>query len=106
MLGCDDPNHRPRPRPWRNANQKPRRSQYDWQERQRRRETVEAWQRAYGNYCPYCGRSGAKLTANHIVPVALGGREDGPLDVMCVTCMRKQASAVAAQRRRLRGEGL
>lgn len=41
-----------------------------------------------------------KLTCDHIVPIALGGQEDGELGVLCVECHRKQASAVAHEVKR------
>jgi len=52
--------------------------------------------------CRICGRMRilreAEWTADHIHPVALGGAEDGPLQLACADCQRKQAAAVANMR--------
>lgn len=68
--------------------------------RARRAQVVAAWRAQFGDYCPQCGRTGVKLTCDHIVPIALGGQEDGELGVLCVECHRKQASAVAHEVKR------
>ena len=69
-------------------------------ETKRRRETVKAWRAQYGDYCPRCGRTGVKLTADHLHPVGLGGSEHGTLGVACIDCQRSQGARVANERRR------
>jgi hypothetical protein len=36
--------------------------------------------------------------ADHITPVAMGGREDGPLQLSCGDCQRKQGSVIGNAR--------
>lgn len=59
-------------------------------ERQRRAAAVAAHVAEHGNWCPGWGPARAHesddLTADHLVPVAAGGAEDGPLGVLCRTC--------------------
>jgi len=50
------------------------------------RNAVQAWREQYGNYCPLCGRSGVKLTADHLAPVSRGGDPLGPVRVICKSC--------------------
>lgn len=60
-----------------------------WHERDRRAETVAAWRETQGDWCPGYRRAAHEahdLTADHTIPVAAGGREDGPLDVLCRAC--------------------
>lgn len=55
----------------------------------RRRETVKAWRGDHGDHCPGYDRPphpSSDLTADHVVPVAAGGSEDGPLGVLCRQC--------------------
>lgn len=62
---------------------------YTWTERQRRAQAVEAWVQVYGYLCPGWRRDAHEstdLTADHITPVAAGGREDGPLAILCRAC--------------------
>ena len=60
---------------------------------------MREWVATYGQWCPHCGRNDVKLAADHIDPVALGGSEFGEVGVMCVECMRQQASRVGHQAR-------
>jgi hypothetical protein len=66
----------------------------DWGERLRRAAVVRAWIAEYGYWCPgYLVRAhgSGDLTADHLDPVGAGGREDGPLSVLCRGCnSRKQ----------------
>jgi 5-methylcytosine-specific restriction protein A len=67
----------------------------DWTEINRRRAAVKAWRDEHGDWCPGHGRPGhpaTDLTADHITPVAHGGRPDGPLDVLCRSCNSRKAA--------------
>jgi 5-methylcytosine-specific restriction enzyme A len=59
-------------------------------ETKRRKAVVDAWRAEHGNVCPGYGRQPAHpsqdLTADHILPVAYGGPESGPLSVRCRGC--------------------
>jgi 5-methylcytosine-specific restriction endonuclease McrA len=63
-----------------------------WSERQRRRATVDAWVAAHGLVCPgyavprHAVSMRSDLTADHVTPISLGGRIDGPLAVLCRRC--------------------
>lgn len=62
---------------------------YTWTEQRRRAEAVQAWTLVYGYWCPGWRREphpSTDLTADHIHAVAAGGREDGPLAVLCRSC--------------------
>lgn len=52
--------------------------------------TVAEWKQLcnhYGNKCLRCGRSDVKLTADHVVPVALGGTSNiDNLQPLCLPC--------------------
>lgn len=102
-VGCTDKTHKPKPF----ANSKPTRERRPgWDRtRKRRQQVVAAWRAQYADWCPVCGRTGVKLSADHIVPVALGGEEDGELAVACVDCQHKQAARVGneVQRRKRAG---
>jgi 5-methylcytosine-specific restriction enzyme A len=59
----------------------------------RRRAAVEEWIAQYGWWCqgweqrePHAVVWPNILTADHTTPVAVGGREDGPLTVRCKSC--------------------
>lgn len=55
----------------------------------RRRTTVQAHRAQHGDWCPGWRRPShpaTDLTADHITPVAAGGAEAGPLDVLCRSC--------------------
>ena len=60
----------------------------------RRRQTVQEWREAHGDWCPQCGRYGVELTADHVVPVGAGGSEDGPLRVLCRSCNSSRGARV------------
>lgn len=68
---------------------------------QRRKAAVQDHIQAYGMYCPgWLNRPGHlvtppnDLTADHIIPVARGGSEDGPLRVLCRSCNSAKADNV------------
>jgi 5-methylcytosine-specific restriction protein A len=61
----------------------------DWGERQRRAAFVAEHRRTVGDICPGYGvpeHHATDLTADHVVPVAAGGSEDGPLAILCRSC--------------------
>lgn len=63
-------------------------------EARRRAEVVAVWVASHGYVCPGWGRGphpSDDLTADHITPVARGGREDGPLRVLCRSCNGRKA---------------
>ncbi len=65
-------------------------------ERVRRRQTVEAHQRVYGNLCHGWGvppHRADRLSADHLTPVAAGGAENGPLRVLCVSCNSRRGAS-------------
>lgn len=67
-------------------------------ETRRRAETVAAHREQYGDLCPGYRRAphpSVDLTADHIVPVAAGGAEDGELGVLCRECNSSKAANVA-----------
>jgi len=57
-------------------------------EQQRRRQQVAAQP-----WCTVCG-STEDLTAEHVVPVAAGGSEDGPLVTLCRRCNSSRGATV------------
>jgi len=65
---------------------------YTSAERRRRKQVVDAWRARYGERCPGWGEPAHgtdptnPLTADHVVAVALGASEDGPLSVLCRRC--------------------
>ena len=89
-VGCTqhriEANRRRTPRPMTNA------------EIVRRKAAVDEWRAQYGDWCPACGWVGVKLTADHVVPVALGGDEDGELRVMCKSCNSRGGAAITNRR--------
>jgi 5-methylcytosine-specific restriction protein A len=67
----------------------------DWTEINRRRAAVKAWRDEHGDWCAGHGRPGhaaTDLTADHVTPVAHGGRPDGPLAVLCRSCNSRKAA--------------
>jgi 5-methylcytosine-specific restriction enzyme A len=76
-------------------------------EQQRRRRTVAAHRATVGDWCPGVPELGrpahpaTNLSADHIVEVAVGGPEDGPLVVRCVPCNSARSAGV---RRRVDAE--
>ncbi|MFI9558857.1 hypothetical protein [Nonomuraea endophytica] len=68
---------------------------YTSAERTRRAAAVATWRAEHGDWCPGWRRPGhpaRDLTADHIQAVAAGGREDGPLGVLCVSCNGRKAA--------------
>ena len=70
-----------------------RRPGYNNRERVRRAKLVLHWRTEYGEICPGWGSRKSHhvtppnyLTADHVVPVAAGGAEDGELAILCVEC--------------------
>jgi hypothetical protein len=66
-----------------------RRPAADQAERARRAAVVDEWVRTRGYVCPGWRRephASVDLTADHVVAVAAGGREDGELGVLCRAC--------------------
>ena len=62
---------------------------YTWAEQRRRARVIAAWRTEHGDWCPGWRRPGhasVDLTADHDLPVAAGGAEDGPLVVLCRSC--------------------
>lgn len=48
----------------------------------------------HGNWCPGYGtpsHAATDLTADHIVPIAAGGKPDGALGVLCRSCNSRKA---------------
>lgn len=58
-------------------------------ERAEREAIVATWRAEHGDWCPGWGRPAhpsQDLTADHVVAVAAGGDEHGPMSVLCRTC--------------------
>lgn len=71
------------------------RTGYDWGERKRRARAVADHLEAYGAVCPGWGRDWHEaddLTADHVRPVASGGEQTGPLEVLCRSCNGRKAA--------------
>lgn len=73
----------------------------------RRRATVQAWLSEHGitlengdviARCPECGQMRARFVADHVIPLKLGGSEDGPLRVHCRSCSGRQGAALTNRR--------
>lgn len=71
-----------------------------------KRDVRAVWEQ-FGDHCSFCGsprylceRLHVGLTQQHIVPIALGGAEDGPVVPMCARCQEMSAAAL----RRVRDE--
>lgn len=67
------------------------RTGYGSAEIRRRRQLVQDHLEAYGAVCPGWRREmhevdPKQLTADHVVPVAAGGSQHGPLQVLCKSC--------------------
>ena len=79
----------------RDAQRRARRPDYTNAERTRRAQAVAAHRATYGDWCPGWGVAPhwtPDLTADHVLPVAAGGDETGPLRVVCRPCnSRRQA---------------
>ncbi len=91
-----------------------RRPGYD-AERRRRRQFVKDMLSATGTYlgdglwlanCTLCHRRLAlplaQWTADHVIPIAAGGTESGPLRLSCMRCQRAQGGR-EGQRRQTHG---
>jgi 5-methylcytosine-specific restriction protein A len=73
----------------------------DWGERLRRAAVVAAWRERYGDWCPgymVAAHPHWDLTADHLDPVGMGGREDGPLSVLCRGCNSRKRDGRTQQR--------
>jgi 5-methylcytosine-specific restriction protein A len=58
-------------------------------EKRRRAAAVNEWRAIHGTWCPGWQRPphpATDLTADHVMPYAAGGSEDGPLRVLCRSC--------------------
>lgn len=81
------------------AYKKRARPDYNYEERKRRKEAVEAYRKIFGDLCPGWGRDphpvgpGNPLTADHKTPVAGGGQESGELGVLCKSCNSAKGSS-------------
>lgn len=66
-------------------------------EKTRRAAVVARHREQHGNLCPgwlVPPHQAADLTADHVTPVAAGGHDNGPLEVLCRSCnSRKGARA-------------
>lgn len=68
------------------------RPEYDYRERKRREQVVKEYRERYGEVCfgwrrrPHPTGPTNPLTADHVIPVAAGGRESGDLGVLCLSC--------------------
>ncbi|HEX2298333.1 MAG TPA: HNH endonuclease [Pseudonocardiaceae bacterium] len=68
---------------------KRQRRPYTAAERTRRAAAVAEHRALYGDRCPGWRRPehyATDLTADHVIPVAAGGAEDGQLSVLCRSC--------------------
>lgn len=103
-LDCTNAAHKPKAFA---TSQPTRQRRPAWEQtRKRRAAAVAAWRAQYGDTCPKCGREGVKLTADHPIPVALGGSEWQELEVMCLDCAHRQAGRVGNEvKRRRRASG-
>jgi 5-methylcytosine-specific restriction endonuclease McrA len=74
---------------------------YTRRERTRRSDVVRAWVAQNGLTCPGYERPphpADDLTADHVVPEAVGGAPDGPLRVLCRSCNSARGSSMAELR--------
>jgi 5-methylcytosine-specific restriction enzyme A len=75
---------------------KRRRRPYSRAELDRRAAAVAEWIAQRGYWCPGWGvpeHQAADLTADHVIAVAAGGPEDGPLTVLCRACNGRKGSS-------------
>ena len=103
VVGCKDKTH---DRYWRARQKRP----VPNSEKERRAAVVKEYKRTHGWQapggkwvapCPRCHRVVSDMTAEHVVPFALSGREDGPLSVLCRSC-NSRGGAVIVNRGRQR----
>jgi len=76
------------------------RSRRGWQVR---KAYLENYIRAYGYWCPGLtgvGHPATQLEVDHIVPLALGGRDLGNLRVLCAKCNRSRGARLGNDLRR------
>lgn len=96
-VGCIDPTHKPVPykRDWRKA--RARRPMTN-REIEHCRRAVAEWVDANGYWCPGWGCEGhysEDLTADHVIPVSLGGDPLGVVTVLCRACNARRGNGVA-----------
>ncbi|WP_094979577.1 MULTISPECIES: hypothetical protein [Rhodococcus] len=75
----------------------PTKATYTYAEQKRRKATVDAWREEHGDWCPgyeVPAHPSDRLTADHLTPVGLGGAQDGPLGVLCISCNARKGSRV------------
>jgi hypothetical protein len=80
---------------------KSRRRRRTPKERQRRQDLIAAHVRVHGWTCPGFEREphpSTDLTADHLMPVARGGNEEGELRVLCRSCNSSRGAGVASPR--------
>lgn len=56
---------------------------------------VAAWRAEHGDWCPGWGRDPhptPHLTADHLIPVAAGGDEQGEMSVLCRSCNSRKGT--------------
>jgi 5-methylcytosine-specific restriction protein A len=78
-----------RPRARATQRSKRQRRPYTTPEKRRRAVAVDQWVSTHGQWCPGWQREphpSSDLVADHVVPYAAGGAEDGPLRVLCRSC--------------------
>jgi hypothetical protein len=78
-----------------------------YQETERRRRAVAEHRAAIGDWCPGVPELGrgahpsANLTADHVIEVAAGGLESGPLVVRCGPCNSARSATIGRNLDRL-----
>jgi hypothetical protein len=75
--------------------------------RMRRKAVVDQWRAAHGDTCPGFGArrrhvvvAPNRLTADHVIPVSLGGDPAGELRVLCAFCNTSRGGANRLRPRR------
>lgn len=81
----------------RTAAKRQRRPRASETETRRRAQAVADWLGMYGPWCPGYRRAPHAvrpddLTADHVHPIGAGGREDGPLTVLCRPCNSRRGA--------------
>lgn len=72
-----------------------------YRETERRRRAVAEHRATIGDWCPGVPELGrgahpaANLSADHVIEVGRGGREDGPLVVRCIPCNAARSASLA-----------